>query len=95
MLTFFYPYLQFLDGAVWTLEQCLDGLGIHPASLVQRIEPGRTMSFFSAPVDGAAVLLFAAMIAAIVLWVMFLVAGYLLGRRVGGGGMRISHQAGQ
>ncbi len=84
MLTFFYPYLQLLDGAVWTLEQCLAGLGIHPASLVQRIEPGRTMSFFSAPIDGAAVFLCAAMIAAaVVLWVMFLVVGYLLSKKVG------------
>src|SRR5690349_5732732 len=86
---FFYPYVQFLEGAAYNIGQTLEGLGIKPHFIVQK-EAEIAMSQNSSPLvtvwlpwETTMLVLGILLLYSLLLIGLIVVAAYILGRRVG------------
>lgn len=79
---FLYPYYRTLDGAAWTLEQGLDGYGVRSSAFVPQT-PGIPQPLFSSVASGHNFFLGMLLVISIALWVILIVAGYVLARKKG------------
>jgi hypothetical protein len=78
--TFLYPYVSTLHGAAWNIQQNMEGLGIASSNVVQRDPQGHIVSSYWSPAQATIPLL---ALCSLALAVLFVVSGYVLGRKLG------------
>jgi hypothetical protein len=81
--TFLYPYVSTLHGAAWNIQQNMEGLGIASSNFVQRDPQGHIVSSYWSPAQATIPLLGMLAMCSLALAVLFVVSGYVLGRKRG------------
>jgi hypothetical protein len=81
--TFLYPYVSTLYGAAWNIQQNMEGMGIASSNFVQRDKQGHIVSSYWSPAEATIPLLGILALCSLVLAVLFVVCGYVLGRKRG------------
>lgn len=82
-MNFLYPYISMLDGAAWSIQQSLDGLGLSSTSYVERDAAGHIANSYWSPGQTELVILGSLILLAIPLCLSLLTSGYILARRRG------------
>lgn len=77
---FLRPYVLFLLGAAYTLQQTLEGMGVLSSNFVERDAAGHIVGSFWSPVEATVPILGALIIFSFGLMLLVLAAGYSLGR---------------
>jgi hypothetical protein len=83
LLTFLYPYVSILHGAAWNIQQNMEGLGIASSNVVQRDPHGHVVSSYWSPAQATIPLLGMLALCSLALAVLFVLSGYVLGRKRG------------
>lgn len=81
--TFFHPYVSTLHGAAWNIQQNMEGLGIASSNFVLRDPHGHIASSYWSPEQATIPLLGMLALGSLALAVLFVVSGYVLGRKRG------------
>jgi hypothetical protein len=77
---FFYPYIQFLMGAAYSIQQTLEGLGIATSNFLVRDSSGKIINSYWSVFEAVLPTLGILLIYSFLLCCAFCVAGYCLGR---------------
>lgn len=81
--TFLYPYASTLYGAAWNIQQNMEGLGVASSNFVQRDPQGHIVNSYWSPAQATIPLLGMLALYSLALAVLFVVSGYVLGRKRG------------
>jgi len=81
--TFLYPYVSTLYCAAWNIQQNMEGLGIASSNFVQRDLQGNILSSYWSPAEATIPILGVLALCSLALATLFVVSGYILGRKRG------------
>jgi hypothetical protein len=80
LIKFFYPYIQFLMGAAYSIQQTLEGLGIATSNFLVRDSSGKIINSYWSVSEAVLPTLGILLIYSFLLFCAFCIAGYCLGR---------------
>lgn len=81
--TFLYPYVSTLYGAAWNIQQNIEGLGIASSNVVERDPQGNIINSYWSPAEATLPILGMLALCNLALAVLFVLSGYVLGRKRG------------
>lgn len=84
MIKFFLPYLEFLNGAAYNVQQTLEGFGLASSNFIERDATGKIIGSYWSASEAVVVSFGALIIYSFVLFISLLMSGFVLGKWKGG-----------
>lgn len=80
MSSFFFPYIAFLYGAAYSIQQILEGIGLASSNFLERNEKGIIVGSYWSPAEAVTPILGFLLLYSIVLFCALLAAGFVIAR---------------
>ncbi|MBO2583506.1 hypothetical protein [Shewanella algae] len=80
MSNFFFPYIAFLYGAAYSIQQILEGIGLASSNFLERNEKGLIVGSYWSPTEAVIPILGLLLLYSIVLFFALLAAGFVIAR---------------
>jgi hypothetical protein len=78
--SFFFPYIAFLNGAAYSIQQVLEGIGLASSNFLERNEEGLIVGSYWSPAEAVMPILGLLLLYSIVLFCALLAAGFVIAR---------------
>lgn len=80
MSNFFFPYIAFLYGAAYSIQQILEGIGLASSNFLERNEKGLIVGSYWSPAEAVTPILGLLLLYSIILFFALLAAGFVIAR---------------